>query len=321
VACGAGHRFDLGGGYLHLSGDPADDATRRTFESFGYEWNAFDDVRDEDAGFAENYFRDLDLDTLAGNLGLDAGCGKGRYTRFLAPHLGALVALDGSLAIEAAARNLARFPNVLAVRADLRDAPIEPGSLDFVACLGVLHHLEDPYAGFSHLTTLLAPGGRMLLYLYSRPTTFGTRSLALAAAAALRRLTVRLPHRLLHVLSVPIAIGLYVGVVRLGRLGDRRGWKSLSGLPMSSYRGAPLRSLVLDTFDRLSAPVEHRYAWEELAGWFEAAGVEVEASHEQGGWFVLLRRPHAPAGVEEAVNSVEEAVNSKEVAQKGPGLE
>ncbi len=98
-------------GYLDLLGEAApDDTTARTFESFGYEWNTFDDVRDEDAQFAEVYFRDLDMASLHGKVGLDAGCGKGRYTRFLAPHLDALVALDGSSAVEAAARNLAPFP-------------------------------------------------------------------------------------------------------------------------------------------------------------------------------------------------------------------
>ena len=33
---------------------------------------------------------------------------------------------------------------------------------------------------------------------------------------------------------------------------------------MYGYRRKPFRSLVLDTFDRLSAPVEHRYVWSEL---------------------------------------------------------
>ena len=98
-------------------------STDRTFDSFGFEWNNFDDVREEDAGFAEVYFRDLDLTSLDGKVGLDAGCGKGRYTRFLAPHLAALAALDGSSAVEAAARNLADFDNVVVVKSDLRTAP------------------------------------------------------------------------------------------------------------------------------------------------------------------------------------------------------
>lgn len=295
AACPEGHRFDAGPGYLDLSVDEAvDPTTRRTFESFGYEWTTYDDVRSEDDAFAEVYFRDLDLGSLHG-VGLDAGCGKGRYTRYLAPHLDAMIALDGSDAVQAAARNLGGLPGVLVVRADLRRAPVVPGSLDFVSCLGVLHHLADPRAGFDHLVGLLAPGGRILVYLYSRPARWGPRRLALAAAGLLRHATVRMPHPALRVVSAPIALLLWAGVVVPGAVGERRGVAALAGLPMSAYRGKPLRSLVLDTFDRLSAPVEHRYLWSELAPWFEAAGLVVDAARDETGWFVLAHRPASGA--------------------------
>jgi len=291
VVCGRGHHFPTDGGYLDLAGEVAPDGTTaRTFESFGYEWNTFDDVRAEDAQFAQVYFRDLDMQTLHGKIGLDAGCGKGRYTRFLAPHLDALVALDGSSAVEAAARNLAPYPNVVVVRADLRTVPVAPGSIDIVVCLGVLHHLEDPQAGFRSLVRLLAPDGRILVYLYSRPAGFGARRLALSTAAAFRALTVRTPHRLLRLLSAPVAALLYVGVVQLGALGRRARIGPLERLPMASYRGKPFRSLLLDTFDRLSAPVEHRYLWEDLAPWFAQEGLVVDAARDEAGWFVLAHR-------------------------------
>jgi len=290
--CANGHRFPFDRGFLDLDHDAAPDATTsRTFESFGYEWNTFDDVRDEDAEFAEVYFRDLDMGSLAGQIGLDAGCGKGRYTRFLAPHLEGLIALDGSSAVEAAARNLAAFPNVLVVRADLRTVPVTPGSVDMIACLGVLHHLEDPRAGFASLVRLLAPSGRILVYLYSRPAEFGARRLALSAAEKVRAVTVRTPHRVLRMISAPVAALLFLAVVQLGALGQRRGIGALARLPMASYRGKPFRSLLLDTFDRLSAPVEHRYLWEELAPWFEEEGLAVDAAREEAGWFVLAHRP------------------------------
>jgi SAM-dependent methyltransferase len=292
VVCAGGHRRALSHGYLDCSAPvPLDGTTDRTFASFGYEWNNFDDVRDEDEKFAETYFRDIDLDELEGRVGLDAGCGKGRYTRFLAEHLGALAALDGSSAVEAASRNLAGFPSVLVVKSDLRHAPFAPESFDFIASLGVLHHLDDPRAGFTRLTELLAPGGRILVYLYSRPSTFGLRAAALQMASLVRRLTVRMSLPTLKVVSAPIAFLLYCGVVGPGAYGDRHRVASLSALPMSAYRGKPLRSLVLDTFDRLSAPVEHRYVWKELAPWFRDAGLVVDAARDDTGWFVLAHRP------------------------------
>ncbi len=296
IGCSAGHVHPIRDGYLDcFAWSSFGGSTDRTLESFGFEWNNFDDVREEDAGFADVYFRDVDLTGLADKVGLDAGCGKGRYTRFLAPHLAALAALDGSSAVCAAARNLADFDNVLVVKSDLRTAPFAAERFDFIASLGVLHHLDDPRAGFERLVRHLAPGGRVLLYLYSRPPRAGLRATALAAAAALRRLTTRMPHRRLRVLTTPIAAALYVAVVVPGEVGDRFSVGALRRLPMDAYRGKPFRSLVLDTFDRLSAPVEHRYVWSELEPWFADAGLVVEAARDETGWFVLARKPETGA--------------------------
>lgn len=292
VRCENGHEVSFRHGYLDCS-DTASSmgTTDRTFASFGFEWNAFDQVQAEDEAFGRIYFRDLDLDSLRGQVGLDAGCGKGRFTRILAAHLESEVALDGSSAVEAAARNLADLDNVTVVKADLRHAPFAAESFDFISSLGVLHHLDDPRDGFRRLVTYLAPGGRMLLYLYSRPPSLGVRSLGLSLAAALRTVTVRLSHPVLKALSTPIAGLLYAVVVVPGRWGERNGVTAASRLPMDTYRDKPFRSLVLDTFDRLSAPVEHRYVWADLEGWFSEAGLVVEAARDETGWFVLARRP------------------------------
>jgi SAM-dependent methyltransferase len=291
VNCKNGHWYVERNGYLDFSQSATDDTTDRTYASFGYEWNTFDDVRSEDEAAAEVYFRDVDLEGLRGKIGLDAGCGKGRYTRFVAEHIESLVALDGSSAVEAAARNLKEFPGVTVVKSDLRAALFGPESFDFIESLGVLHHLADPEEGFRQLVTYLAPGGQILLYLYSRPSTAGVRATALKLATALRKVTVRLPHPVLKALCGPIAALLYAGVVVPGRFGARRGIRGLADLPMDLYRDLPLRALVLDTFDRLSAPVEFRYVWSDLEPWFTRAGLVVDAARDDTGWFVLAHRP------------------------------
>jgi SAM-dependent methyltransferase len=292
VRCVNGHTYARHGGFLDCSQETTGQGTTdRTFASFGYEWNEFDGVRDEDQDFGAIYFRDLDLDGLAGKVGLDAGCGKGRFTRILAEHLQAEVALDGSSAVEAAARNLAGLDNVAVIKSDLRSAPFAEESFDFISSLGVLHHLDDPFEGFARLVSLLAPKGQILLYLYSRPATPGARAVALSCATAVRKVTVKLPHPTLKALSTPIAGVLYGGLVAPGRWGQRRGVAALAGLPMDTYRDKPFRSLVLDTFDRLSAPVEHRYVWSELEPWFTRTGLVVDAARDETGWFVLAHRP------------------------------
>jgi hypothetical protein len=98
-------------------------------------------------------------------------------------------------------------------------------------------------------------------------------------------------HPALKRLSTPVAAALNWGIVQPGAWGEKHGIGPLAGLPMDSYRGKPFRSLVLDTFDRLSAPVEHRYVWSELQTWFDETGLVVDASREETGWFVLAHRP------------------------------
>lgn len=257
--------------------------TTRTLDSFGYEWTAFDQIQPEDEGFWRWYFADVDLSELSGRKGLDAGCGKGRYARFTAAHLGSLVALDGSRAVEAAKRNLADLDNVTVVQADVRAMPFGPETFGFVSCLGVLHHLPDPRDGFRRLVDLLSPDGLLLLYLYSHPSSFSVRSVSLGAARTLRRATVGLPHRLLRALCAPLAAALYVAFVIPGR------W--VPSLPLGTYRNQPVRSLWLDTFDRLSAPLENRYVWDDLEPWFHEQGLVVESAREDAGWFILARKP------------------------------
>jgi SAM-dependent methyltransferase len=278
-------------GYLEAGPADADELSRRTAESFGYEWTTFDDVRSEDEVFARWYLQDLQLEGLAGKTGLDAGCGKGRFTRHLAPHLGLLVALDASEAISIATRDLGQFANVTTVHSDLRSAPFQDSSFDFVSCLGVLHHLEDPHRGFQEIVRLLRPGGTVLLYLYSRPSDYGIRWAGIEVARLFRRVTVNTDRRALRWLSAGVAAVLEVVFVTPGRLGDRWHVRWLAQLPLAVYRQRSFRALWLDTFDRLSAPVEHRYVWADLEPWFVAEGLVVQSVRDEAGFFIVAKRP------------------------------
>ena len=290
LACEDGHPVPLRDGIIDASAEAVDEETSRTLASFGFEWTTFDRVEPEDREFWERYFADVPLDELGEEIAIDAGCGKGRFAYFTAPRVRSLVALDGSDAVRSAARNLEGMRNAVVVRSDIRTPPFADESFGFVYCLGVLHHLTDPHEGFRRLVRLLAPGGRLLIYVYSRPEGGGVRATALRAATALRRWTITLPHRTLRTLSYPLAAVLYATVVLPGRLGDRARFPALARLPLAVYRGRPLRSLWLDTFDRLSAPIEHRYVWSELEPWFREAGLDVQAVREDAGLIVLARK-------------------------------
>ena len=65
------------------------------------------------------------------------------------------------------------------------------------------------------------------------------------------------------------------------------------GLPLVHYADVPFRMLVAEQFDRLVAPIEHRYRADEVKAWFEAIGFELVALLPGLGWRAIGRRPKA----------------------------
>src|SRR5207245_282924 len=91
------------------------------------------------------------LTHLTGRVGLDAGCGEGRYTYCLADEGAEVVGLDVSAAVNQAYRRNRANPRVHIVQGSIYQPPLRRGIFDFVMSTGVLHHLPDPDGGFDAL--------------------------------------------------------------------------------------------------------------------------------------------------------------------------
>ena len=84
-----------------------------TVDGFGKEWAAFDQTGADEAELHkifEDYFRVFPWDAVAdGAVGFDAGCGTGRWARFVAPRVSHLHCIDASdEALDVAPRQFAR---------------------------------------------------------------------------------------------------------------------------------------------------------------------------------------------------------------------
>ncbi len=108
---------------------------------------------------------------------LVAGCGTGRQAVVAALSLAnaRVTAIDLSVNSLAYATRMAErlgANNVEFLRADLLDLPTAAphlrGRFKMIACVGVLHHMADPFEGWRRLADCLAPGGLMLVGLYSK---------------------------------------------------------------------------------------------------------------------------------------------------------
>jgi len=95
---------------------------------------------------------------------LDAGCGSAAFTAAAYQAVSRpLVLVDRSLdMLGRASERLTGKPAAL-VQADLLDLPFSPGRFATVACFGVLHVLDDPWAALRALRDQVAPGGRLFV--------------------------------------------------------------------------------------------------------------------------------------------------------------
>ena len=104
---------------------------------------------------------------------LVAGSGTGKHAIQTALRLegSSITAIDLSLTSLAYAERKTReldIENIRYQQVDILDLGKWNATFDIIECVGVLHHMEDPYYGWQLLTNLLNPCGFMLIGLYSK---------------------------------------------------------------------------------------------------------------------------------------------------------
>jgi len=139
-----------------------------------------------------DFFRPLDPEAFRGRRIVELGFGHGSFlwhwARVGPARLAGIDLADSAPAVRA---GLPELPaGVLDLRrGDLTSANLGPHDLAY--CIGVLHHLGDPHAGFLALLRHTAPGGCFHAWVFAKEGG----GLALAALDGLRRACSRLPWR------------------------------------------------------------------------------------------------------------------------------
>ena len=277
------------------STSPAD--TARTIEHFGFEWTRFDQSalpEQELRSLFASYFALFPWDSLpTGAVGLDLGCGTGRWARFAAERVGAVVCVDASeAALRTAARRLRDRPNCRLLVGRSGELPIEGGSLDFAYCLGVLHHTADPLGGLANAVAKLRPGAPLLLYLYyALEFRSGWFRAVWRASDLVRRVVCRLPTSARYAVTQLVALGVYWPLARTARVLERRG-RPVDGFPLAGYRHLSLYTMRTDALDRLGTPMERRFSAGDVRLLMERAGLTgVVISSDAPYWCALGWKP------------------------------
>ena len=247
----------------------------RTKTTYALQWNRFRILRPEEDRATFRNRTGLSPTDLAGAVVLDGGCGMGRYLRMAAELNPALVVgIDLSAAVQAARELTAGLPGVSVVQGDLLRPPFAPGSFDHIYSIGVIDHTPRPREAFLQLARLLAPGGRIVIWIYERE-----RPIVEWVMNAHRAVSTRLP------VSVVMALSQWsapVGGLKRKLLASR--WRLVERLGVALHLltiGVSMHPdpevRVCDTLDWYAPRFVSRHTRQEVEAWFREAGlVEVE---------------------------------------------
>jgi ubiquinone/menaquinone biosynthesis C-methylase UbiE len=246
---------------------------------FGHEWSTFRQSEteftsaDREAIF-QSYFHIFPWNELPPDpVGIDVGCGSGRWSVMVAPRVGHLHLLDASAdALAVARQNLADATNVSFHLASVGDIPVDDNSLDFAFSLGVLHHVPDTMAAIRAIANKLKVGAPFLIYLYyaldNRPWWYRA---IWRFSNIFRTIISRLPPGLRLVISQIIAVVIYWPLARFAALVERAGF-SPAAIPLESYRHRKFYVMRTDAYDRFCTTLEQRFTRQQIEQMLAGAG-------------------------------------------------
>jgi SAM-dependent methyltransferase len=250
-------------------------------DRFGYEWEAYSDIRPEYEEQFRRWTVHLAPGDWRGRSFLDVGCGMGRNSYWPMTYgacEGCAVDID-ERSLASARRNLARFPAVQIMRSSAYDLPFAD-RFDLAFAIGVIHHLEDPARALHGMARAVKPGGQVLIWVYGRD---GNRWLVSVLDPLRAALFSHMPIALVHHLSLYPAAMLWLAL----KLGLRPGdyFKLLA-----RFKFAHLRSIV---FDQMLPRIAHYWPRERVAELMAEAGLEdVKIASVNGmSWSAIGTRP------------------------------
>ena len=216
-------------------------------------------LQDSELFLFQDWISPLALEELAGKSVLEAGCGGGQHTAFMAARGARVTAVDLNT-IGIARERTKEFPNVRFVEADA--AAMDLGEkFDAVVCVGVIHHTDDPDKTVRNLIRHAKPGGRVAFWVYSKEGNWLMENLV---EPFRRAFLSRMPRPALLRLSQAVTACLYPPVYTVYLL-------PLSFLPyyeyFANFRRLSFTRNVLNVFDKLNAPQVQFISRERALSW------------------------------------------------------
>ncbi len=265
-------------------------SVEQTTEGFARNWNEFNEIIVQNVELNDELFRDwvdpLNPASFEDQVVLEPGCGMGRWLKVAARYRPkALIGVDYSTVAYTAHKNTADQDRVHVLRADIRKLPLKP-VMDTIFSLGVVHHTPDPEATFDAITTVLAPEGRMSVWVYGKENNGWITSLV---DPIRKNFTSKLPHDVLYWVSKGLAAEVYGAAWVYERFFKE------SGFPYGPYlehlRRYPFKYMEHIVYDHLVPEIAHYIPKHDLERWATKNGLAHNLSaRNNNSWRLLVSR-------------------------------
>lgn len=246
-----------------------------TAAAFSDSWNNCFSASPYTERQAREWFEPLRLDEdLRGLTVCELGCGNGGLLHYAARNAARAVGVDLGSSVDSAKRNLQQMgiSNVSFERDDIiAYADRHAGEFDFVYCIGVLHHMKDPYEGFKAAVKATKSGGRFHCWVYGWEGNFLVR----AVIDPLRKMVCRLPWFInKYAVALPLSVPFYLMSQAARSIKNEQ---LLSCLPLGGYLGwigrYSFKFHFHVAFDQLVTPQTTYIKKETIEGWLNSPDI------------------------------------------------
>ena len=237
-----------------------------TIERYSLLWS-----KDFEVGRPEKYHFDAMQEVIPERIvrdgvGLDLGCGLGWDTFAMAENnpSAQLIGMDLSEGAYMASKVTHGLKNAAIMRGNACSIPLKSEACDFIYSFGVLHHIPNYKKGLAETLRVLKAGSPAFLYLYEDHSGNPVKLIAVRAITAVRKITVKIPPGVLHVLACiasPILVLIFSYPAKIFKR-FRRTYRLYEKMPFNF--GTSLFSLRGDIYDRFATPTEIRFSAEAL---------------------------------------------------------
>lgn len=186
-----------------------------------------------------------------GKLILDAGCGNGMLTEYIANRGSIVFGIDFSTSVFRAEKER-QSEDACFIQGDLQYLPFKNELLEIVISNGVIHHTPDTEKTFKEIAKKIKPQGKFYLWLYSRKGSLPWQTKRLFFDL-MRIIFSRTPAFIQKMAVAFFSHTLYFIYLIIGKELDKK-------------------TLFIDMYDSITPRWRHYHTPEEISRWFFEAG-------------------------------------------------